>query len=296
MIVITGATGQTGSKTALLLLKNGKQVRVVGRSEENLRKLKEKGAEIAVGDMCDAAFFSKTLIGADAVYLLIPPRMDTPDIRKHYKTFGDAAVKAIKKSGVKKVVFLSSLGAERNSGTGPVVGLHGVEEKLAKLTHVDVAILRAGYFMENLLRNVSLIKGQHINGNSTLPDAPISMVATADIAAKAAELLDALSFSGHSVIDLFGDRISYKEATKQIGEEIGIPDLPYVQFADADAVKAMTGMGLSQNMAQAFVELSGAIGKGLILPTHGDPLKPNAPTSFKEFVKTVFAPAYRNAA
>jgi len=41
MIAITGATGQTGSKIADLLLDAGKKIRVLGRSEENLRHFKE---------------------------------------------------------------------------------------------------------------------------------------------------------------------------------------------------------------------------------------------------------------
>jgi len=62
------------------------------------------------------------------------------------------------------------------------------------------------------------------------------------------------TFTGHRVVDLFGDRITYKEATTQIGEAIGIPELPYVQFSDADAVKGMMGMGLSKNMAESYAE------------------------------------------
>jgi uncharacterized protein YbjT (DUF2867 family) len=296
MIAITGATGQTGSKIANLLLDKGKKIRVVGRSGDKLSSLKDRGAELAVGDQGDVDFLTRTFSGCEAVYLLIPPKMDIADLRVHYNTMGDIAVEAIRKSGVKKIVFLSSLGAELAAGTGPVVGLHDVEAKLGKLTQVDVIILRPGYFMENLLRNVSLIKNQHINGNTTPPDAPVAMIATRDIAMKAAELLATPLFSGHTVIDLFGDRISYKEATKHIGTVIGFPELPYVQFSDADAIKGMAGMGMSENLARLFVELSSSIGKGLVHPTQIDPLKPNTSTSFKTFAKEVLGPVFKNAA
>jgi uncharacterized protein YbjT (DUF2867 family) len=296
MIAITGATGQTGSKIANLLLEKGKKIRVIGRSAEKLGWLKEKGAEVVVGDQGDVSFLTKAFSGSDAVYLLIPPKMDAPSVRDHYKELGDVAVEAIRKSGVQKVVFLSSLGAELDSGSGPIVGLHDVEAKLGKLKNVDVAILRAGYFMENTLMTASMIKSQHINGNATPPDAPVAMIATKDIAKKAAELLSIPSFTGQTIIDLFGDRISYREATRHIGKAIGSPDLPYVQFSDIDALNGMTGMGLSEDLARSFVELSAAIGKGLIQPTRIDPLTPNTSTTFKEFVRDIYEPAFKQAA
>jgi uncharacterized protein YbjT (DUF2867 family) len=296
MIALTGATGQTGSKIADLLLDAGKKIRVLGRSEDSLKRFKERGAEIAVGNQENLSFLTKAFLGCEAVYLLIPRKMDTNNILLHYDTLGDVAVQAIRKSGIKKVVFLSSLGAELGSGTGPIVGLHNVEAKLAKLVQTDIVILRAGAFMENTLMNVSLIKNQHINGNTIPPDAPMALVATRDIARKVAELLTAPTFTGHKIIDLFGDRITYKEVTAQIGEAVGIPALPYVRFSDADAIKGMMGMGLSKNMAESYAEMSSAVGRGLIHPTQIDPLKPNASTSFKEFASEVMKPVLLKAA
>ncbi len=295
MIAITGATGKTGEKLARLLLDKNVKIRAVGRSLEKLSALRDKGAEVAVGDQADSSFLTKAFAGCESVYLLIPPKMDSPDVRKYYNIMGDAAIEAVRKNGVEKVVFLSSLGAELDAGTGPVVGLHDVEAKLEKLNETTIAFLRAGYFMENTLMNASLIKTQGINGNSTPPDAPIAMVASHDIAKKAAELLTDASLKGHVIVDLFSERISYKEATKQIGEAIGIPGLTYVQFPDTEAIKAMTSMGVSANLAQAFVELSAALGKGRIMPTQIDPLKPNGETKFKTFAKEVFEPVYKKA-
>ncbi|MGA2506473.1 MAG: NmrA family NAD(P)-binding protein [Chitinispirillaceae bacterium] len=294
MIVVTGASGKTGSKTAEWILENKENVRVIGRSAERLQSLAAKGAEIMTGDQADADFLGRAFSGATAVYLLIPPKMDVPDVRAYYNSMGDVAVTAIRKAKVKKVVFLSSLGAERSEGTGPVLGLHDVEEKLRALKEVDIVFLRPGYFMENTLMNAGLIKHQRINGNAASPDAPVLMVATRDIAAKAAELLTARSFKNHTVIELFGQRISYREATTIIGEKIGIPDLPYVQFSDGDTVKALTGMGLSTNMAASFVELARGISAGKITTTVIDPQRPNAPTDFRKFAEDVFVPVYKN--
>jgi uncharacterized protein YbjT (DUF2867 family) len=295
MIVVTGATGKTGSVIADLLLEKGEKVRVIGRSSERLKQLRDKGAEIEVGDQGDPVFLTRSFSNADSAYLLIPPKFDALDIRVFYNTMGDSAVAAIKDSGIKKVVFLSSLGAELEHGTGPVAGLHDVEDKLKWLIGVDIAILRPGYFMENTLGTIPLIKNQRINGSSMVSNAPVAMIATLDIAVKAVKLLTEKAFLGVSIIDLYGDRLSYWEATRQIGAVIGMPDLPYVQFSDKDAVAAFRKMGVSENVALSYVELSHAISMGKVRPTQIDPDKPNTPTRFKQFAEQVFRPAYKMA-
>jgi len=295
MIAITGATGQTGSKVAGLLLKKGIKIRVLGRSGEKLKYFKELGAEVAVGDQADSAFLTGAFSGCDAAYLLIPPKFDTTDFRAYYNQLGSAAVTAIRESGLKKVVFLSSLGAELSGGTGPVVGLHDIELKLRQLTETDVAILRPAYFMENTLWNIPLIKQMKINGNSVPPEVPFAVISTRDIAEKAAELLESPLFLGQIIIELFGDRISYGDITQLIGTAIGIPNLPYVKFTDEDVVKSMKESGLSDNMARSFVELSSAIARELVHPLQIDPLFPNTKTTFREFAETIFKPAYTGA-
>jgi uncharacterized protein YbjT (DUF2867 family) len=203
---------------------------------------------------------------------------------------------AIKKSGLKKIVFLSSLGAERTTNTGPVLGLHDVEKSLAALSHVDIVFLRPGYFYENTLMNVGLIKSKKINANSADPDAPILMVATKDIGAKAAELLAKRDFTGHTVVELFGERITYRTVTKLIGEKIGVPNLPYIQASDEEAMTSMTAMGLSRSMAASFVELAHGISRGMVTTTVGNTVTPNAPTTYRQFVDEVFYPVYSKAA
>jgi uncharacterized protein YbjT (DUF2867 family) len=296
MIVVCGASGKTGSKAAETLLAKNRPVRVLGRSLDHLKWLGEKGAQIMTGDQADESFLTNAFSGADAVYLLVPPKLDADNPVKYYNVMGDVAISAIKKARIKKVVFLSSLGADLDAGTGPVLGLHDVERKLDTLKDVDMVFLRAGYFMENMLTNVGLIKAQKINGNTVTSRAPVQMVASRDVGLKAAELLDKAAFKGHSVLELFGHRISFEDATRIIGEKTGFPDLKYVQFTAQDSVTAMTGMGISTGVAAGFVEMSNSISQGKIATRKLDPEKPNAPTRFEKFVEDVLVPAFNVAA
>lgn len=292
MITITGATGKTGSVVADILLGKGEKVRVVGRTEEKLKKFQLRGAEIAVGDQSNAAFLTEALHGADALYLLVPPKFDTDDFRKYYNMIGDAAVQAIKNSGLRKVVFLSSLGADQPEGTGPVVGLHDVEKKLIQLADVDMIFLRAGYFMENTLGTMDLIMSQAMNGGPMPGNVKVMMAATADIGAKAAELLIDRSFTGHGIVEVISDRISFNEMTSILGEVLGIPSLHYVQFSDHDAEAAFMQMGLSQNVAHSYIELMQAITDGTLSALQTDSAILTAPTRFTEFAENVFKPAF----
>ena len=295
MIVITGASGKTGSRTADLLLQSKRQVRVLGRTADHLKQFGDRGADVLVGDQSDPDFLTKAFMGAEAAYLIIPPKYDYPqDYRAYYNTISDAAITAIKASGLRKVVFLSSLGAERDTGTGPILGLHDVEAKLNALRRVDVAVIRAGFMMENLLVNLDTIRNRRILGDSVEPDVPILMVASRDIGDKAAEILLDRKFRGHEIIELFGDRFSYRDAVKVVGRSLDIPDLPYVRFADDDAINAMTGMGVSRTVAESFIEMSRGLNTGKLATRKLKPDSPNGSTRFGQFVDEVLKPAYNS--
>lgn len=294
MITITGATGKTGNAAATALLEQGVAIRAIGRSHDRLEQLHFKGAEVAIGDQGDAAFLTRAFTGSSAVYLLIPPKIDAEDFRTYYNLLGEAAITAIKRSGVEKVVFLSSLGAELSAGTGPVVGLHDVEQKLKTLKNVDIVLLRPGYFMENSMGTISLIHGKNSNGGSMPPDALINLVAATDIGRKAAELLKSHSFTGHTIVELVGDRISYAEMTAIIGRSLGMPELPYIQFSDEASEELFMGMGFSKSVAHSYTELTHAVAEGRIGTTMIDRDTFTAPTRFTEFVEEVFKPAFMN--
>lgn len=296
MIVITGASGKTGGRVAEDLLKKGEKIRVIGRSAEHLQHLTERGAEALIGDQGDVQFLTQALSGADGAYLLIPPKFDIDDVRAHYNKMGAVIVEAVRRSGLRKLVFLSSLGAEHDSGTGPVIGLHDVEKALSALTDVDIVFLRPGYFYENTLMNVEQVKNRRIFADSVDPDAPILMVATRDIGQKAADLLLKRKFKGHSVEELFGSRITMREVSRLIGKKLEIPDVVHIRSSDREAIDGMMSMGVSRSMAEAFVQLAEGISNGRITTTILDPKKPNAPTHFNKFIDEALRQTWKKAA
>src|SRR6266496_2374734 len=151
MFVITGATGNTGSAAAFHLLAEGKRVREIGRSAERLHRLEQVGGEAFVADLMDTYALTRAFEGAEAVYVMVPPEISAPNFLEHQNAITESIASAMERSGVKYAVSLSSVGADKAEGTGPVVGLHRMEERLNRIPGLNVIHFRCGYFMENLL-------------------------------------------------------------------------------------------------------------------------------------------------
>lgn len=130
MYVVTGATGNTGRVVANRLLDAGKKVRVISRSAEHLRSFVSRGTEPFVADLADQAALTRAFTGAEAVYAMIPPNPTSEDFRAEQRRVTEPIAGALEKSGVKYAVALSSIGADKEAGTGPVAGLHEFENRL----------------------------------------------------------------------------------------------------------------------------------------------------------------------
>jgi uncharacterized protein YbjT (DUF2867 family) len=294
MYVITGATGNTGSEAAQALLKKGEKVRVLGRSAERLKDLVAQGAEPFLADLGDAAALAPAFAGARAVYAMIPPNLAAPDIRAHQDRVSDALAAALEKSGVKHVVSLSSIGADKTEGNGPVAGLYVLESKLNRVPGLNVLHLRAGYFMENTLAQIGVIKSMGMLAGPLRGDLKLPMIATRDIGQYAARALLKLDFTGQSTRELLGQRdITMDEVARIIGQAIGRPALSYSKVPDMMLKPALTSMGMSSDMASRLLEMSAALNSGHMRALEPRSAANTTPTSFETFVAEEFVPAYQ---
>jgi uncharacterized protein YbjT (DUF2867 family) len=297
MYVILGATGNTGSVVARKLLDRGKRVRVVGRDNKKLAPFVSRGADPFAADVLDTDALSRAFAGAQGVYALIPPDMSSPDFRAFQDRVTESMAKALEKGGVAYAVTLSSVGADKPDKTGPVMGLHKMELRLAQVPGLNALHLRAGYFMENTLAQIGIIQSFDMMAGPVRADVPLPMVATKDIGAAAAEALLRLDFKGQQTQELLGARdVTYTEAAKIIGRAIGKPGLAYVQLPDEQVIQAMTGMGISRSMAQLLCEMSAAINSGYMKALEPRSEKNTTPTTFEAFVQEAFLPAFKGQA
>jgi len=288
--VILGASGNTGSIVATSLLSKGTQVRVVGRDEQRLQRYVRKGAEAFTAEISDAAALTKAFSGAHAAYLLLPPITSREDQERE----SDAIAKAVKESGLRYAVYLSSYGAQVPKGTGPVAGLHSSEQKLNAISGLNVLHLRAAYFMENNLAAIGMIRGTGIFGHALLPNLKLPMIATRDVGDYAAQRLLDLDFSGKQARELLGERdLSMTEATAAIARGIRKPDLRYQQIPYDQMQQALTQMGMPSKKAAVYIEMFQAINAGVLAALEPRSPENTTPTSFEIFVQDAFVPAYQ---
>ena len=285
MHVVLGATGNTGSVVVERLLAANKRVRAVGRNVERLERWVRLGADTFAADLTDTAALTQAFSGARAAYVLIPPDIHSNDYRSQQIRQARSIAGALEAARVKYVVSLSSLGASESEGTGVVLGLYHLEQSLNHVHGLNVRHLRAGYFMENTLPQISAvpITGKFIGPYR--PDLQIPMIASHDIGEAAAEELLGLDFTGHSERELLGPRdMTMPEAATIMGNEIGKPDVRYEQIPDAEFLGVLTQMGASKNVVELLIEMAHAQNEGRIRAREPRSERNTTPTTYERFL------------
>lgn len=292
MITILGATGKVGGKIAAILAKKDEPIRVISRSADRLRPLVGKAVTAFAGDANDTDFLVKAFSDVDAVFVLLPPNPTAPEFMRYANTIGQSIARALEIANVKHAVFLSSVGAELAEGTGPIKGLHNMEERLNRIKGLRVLHMRAAYFMENLLGNIDLIRSKGVTGSAIRGDLKIAMIATKDIAAYAADRLAKRDFTGSSVHYLLGERdLTLTAASGIIGSKISKPGLSYIMFPYGEAEKAMIATGLSPDMSRTYVEMARAFNE-VKIKAEKRTKENTTPTSIEMFCDEVFVPVF----
>lgn len=293
MIVVTGATGNTGKPAVEALLAKGEKVRVIGRDAFKLEPFLKHGAEPFVGSVEDPSLLRKAFQGATAAYILIPPDMHTSEFRAYQDRLVDLYAAAIVESKIPYVVTLSSIGADQPQKTGPILGLRNLETKLNAVPGLNVLHLRPAGFMENLFMSVQPLRSMGVLPGPLPGDAPHAMIACRDIGTYAAEKLRVRDFHGNSVQELHGQRdVTMKEVASIVGSAIGKPKLGYMQVPFMMLEPALVQTGIQKPTAALMIEMWKSMNSGAIKPLEPRSAKNTTPTPIETFVAEVFAPAY----
>lgn len=289
--VITGSLGHISKPLTETLVKAGHQVTVVSSSADRIPSIEALGAHAAIGKITDEQFLANTFKGADAVYTMIPPTWNAADWKAYIHNVGKIYAQAIKDSGVKKVVNLSSLGAHMPDGCGPVSGLHHAENELNKLDGITITHLRPGFFYYNLLANIGMIKGMGIIGGNYGEGATMVLAHPNDIAAVAAEELQNTSATGHTIRYIASDERATADIAKVLGTAIGKPELPWINFKDEDTYNGMLQAGLTEEVAKNYTEMGHAVATGQMGADYKNHKPALSATRLEDFAKE-FAAAY----
>lgn len=263
-VVVTGSLGHISKPLAKQLVKKDHTVTVISSKPEKQKEIQALGATAAIGSLEDVDFLTSTLSGADAVYAMAPPNFSELDQVAYYRRLGNNYAQAIRQSGIKRVVYLSSYGAHLDKGTGLILGAHYVEGILNGLSEVAITHLRPGYFYYNLFGFVNMIKEQGLIGANFAGDDKLVLVAPSDIATAAADEIQTPA-AGAKVRYVASDEHTANEIAQILGRAIGKPELKWITFTDEQMQKGLESKGLPAHIATSLVEWGASLHRGILL-------------------------------
>lgn len=253
--VVFGVTGRTGAAAADALLRAGHPVRVVVRDPAKGQPWAERGAQVVVADLTDLAALTSALSQARGAYVVSPQHYHREDLFALAGVIADITARAALAAQIPRLVALSSIGADRASGTG-WIGMNRMFEQRLGDTGIPTVFLRAAYFMENWTPLV----GAAVD-SGTLPTflAPsqrrLAMVATADVGSAAAALLQEAS-PGNRIVTLAGpEDYAPDDVAAIIAATLGKP-VDVAVLPEAGWPQALEEAGFSAAALAGFIEMT----------------------------------------
>jgi len=249
-------------------------------------------ARVVEGSLEDAAALREATRGARALFLVVPPHLTTGDWAAYQRAVAHHAAEAVAANGVRRVVLLSSAGAQRDDMYA--VSRVGEVERMLAAAAPGVVALRAGFFLENFLAAVPTIVGDGAVYMTLPPDRAMPLVATRDIGDVAADLLLDDGWHGHHVRGVHGAAdVSVADAVRTFGAVLG-RSLRYVEVPDAAMRDVLLGAGASAHVADEYPRLMRAIAT-LDYVAEPRTAHTTTPTTVAEWARTVLAPAVEGA-
>ncbi|RYY21724.1 MAG: NAD-dependent epimerase/dehydratase family protein [Sphingobacteriaceae bacterium] len=295
-IIVTGSLGNISKPLTETLVQKGHSVTVISSRADKQEEITALGASAATGSVEDADFLTTTFKDADAVYCMIPPanyfdqKLDLPG---YTRKVANNYAQAIQTSGVKRVVFLSSIGAHLAAGNGIIQVYHEVEDIIGKSTNAAITFMRPTSFYYNLLGYVQSIKYKDVIAVNYGED-KIIWVAPKDIAAAIAEELETTP-AETNIRYVASDERTGPETAAVLGAAIGKPDLQWQVVSDEQAQTDLQAIGMQPSIAAGLVQMYASARSGKFWEDY-EKNKPVAmgTVSLEDFAKD-FAAAYHQA-
>ena len=170
--------------------------------------------------------------------------------------------RAVKAAKVPHVVFLSSVGAQHESGTGPIRSV-AEGERVLKTTGAALTVVRAAYFVDNWAGVLGAAKADGVLPTFVPASLTFPQVATSDIGAVAARTL-LEGPRGVRVIELAGPvDVSAEDVAAVLTRVLGRPVKPLPLPLEA-VVPTFTQYGINPAFAELFREMYEGIISGRV--------------------------------
>lgn len=263
-IIVTGSLGHISKPLTKELVQKGHTVTVISSNPEKQKDIEALGATAAIGSIEDVDFLTTTFTGADAVYCMIPPNYyfdPNLDLSAYVVRTANNYAQAIQRSGVKRVVHLSSIGAHLDKGTGLILSHRDAENILKEIPGVAITHMRPTSFHYNLYSFIPVIKNSGMIASSYGGEDKVVWVSPIDIAAAVAdEIVEPVV--GRKIRYVASDELTCNEVAGILGTAIGKPDLKWEIISNEQMQNGLEAAGMNPRIAAGLVEMQTSIHSG----------------------------------
>lgn len=288
-ILLTGATGNLGSRTLALLLKEvpSNQVAVLVRDPEakGMERFIEEGVEVHQGDYFDYKSLLQAFDGVEKVMLISAPAF-TDRNTQHFNV-----IAAAKQAGVKQVIFTAIIRKENSKLIVPEVSMSDLfAEQTLKASGLAYTILRNPPYLEVMHSYF----GDALKDGVRVPEGS-GKVAAASLDDLAAANVAVLTQNGHEnkSYTLSGSEGSSFADIAEALSELSEVNIPYEAISEKAYIDTMVANGLPVLMTDFLLGWVRGINTGEFSETSGDleRLIGRKPMTYKEFFKIKFQPS-----
>lgn len=294
-ILVNTPSGNIGRVLTAQLLEAGHEVTLISRHPEKVQGFLRQGARLVRGSIDDAETLDRAFAGNEAALWLPPLVFDQPRFLDWARTTGRLAAATAARHHVERVVLISSVGAQYESGTGPIACMPAIEQAFAAAVP-NLISLRCGHFMENFLVHLPSMLRDGAIYTPHPTQLPMPLVAARDIAHVAARWLQATAPVGNVALGVHGPAdVTHHEAAEIIGRELG-RTIRHVEVPVAAAEQGMLKAGMPPHIASLLAELYQGIREGRVVRAEARSAETTTPTTLAEFTRQVILPGMQRVA
>ncbi|MDQ0736587.1 NAD(P)H-binding protein [Arthrobacter agilis] len=285
-IAVTTPQGNVGRHLVRMLIRAGVRPVVLTRHLGDVPRDLGEHVESVEADSREPSQVISATVGVDAIYWVDPPA-ESADPLEDYGRATEAIVAAVETNRIGRVVFQSSIGAEKRHGAGEIDGLAATEVAL-DACGVDVTHLRCGYFFTNLLYEAESVKSGQLQTVQPL-DARMSWVAPRDIAEVAALILLNRKWGGRRVQAVHGpEDLTWVQVagilTDELERDVRVERIPVEQMRTQ-----YIQVGMPPTMADAVLGMSTVVRDGFV-PEQARSIVTTTPSTLRSWIREELIP------
>jgi uncharacterized protein YbjT (DUF2867 family) len=260
--IVLGASGQVGSAIVDRLLALGEPVKAVVRSGGKVDAVRRKGAKVAVADAFDGPALETAFRTGHTLFVLTPETGHSDDVIGDTKKMLAIVKEAVGTSTIRKIVGLSSVGAEHPVGN---LEMSYLLERAFDGMGLRCLFIRPAFYYSNWLRSLAGAKAKGVLPTFYPVDLRIPMASPLDVAAFTAgimadkaeqptlfEVQGPTWQSSHEVADTFAELI---------GRPVVAREMPREEWT-----AYLAQLGFTEDAAKRFVQMIDVVREGKAVP------------------------------